>query len=59
VTPGSDDNPAEGKQGPQEARKPYQPPSLRSYGSLARITESVGFMGKLDGGMAFFMRRTA
>jgi hypothetical protein len=41
-----------------QGRKPYRAPELRAYGSLARITEAVGFMGTLDGGTMILMRRT-
>ena len=42
----------------QGERRPYQAPLLRVYGSLAKITDTVGFMGNLDGGMVILMRRT-
>jgi len=53
------DNSAEATRGSERVRKPYQPPVLRRYGDLARITESVGFMGNKDGGTVILMRKTS
>jgi hypothetical protein len=36
----------------------YAKPRLVVYGDLTRITQSVGFMGGLDGGAVIFMRKT-
>lgn len=43
---------------PAFGRKRYRAPSLVVYGSLARITDAVTFMGNLDGGMVVAMRRS-
>jgi hypothetical protein len=40
------------------ARKPYQPPCLREYGSLRKLTREVSCNTNKDGGSNAVCRRT-
>jgi len=41
------------------AKKPYQAPKLLIYGNLTEMTQAVGGMKNLDGGLMAGMRKTA
>jgi len=34
----------------EDKKKPYSPPTLKVYGTVAQLTEAVGRRGKLDRG---------
>jgi len=41
------------------AKKPYQAPKLLIYGNLTEMTQAVGGMQHLDGGLMAGMRKTS
>jgi hypothetical protein len=41
------------------AKKPYQAPKLLVYGNLTEMTQAVGNVKNLDGGLMAGMRKTA